>query len=187
MDAPLTPLPPAWVEAIFRKFTMFWGDQFAAKWRGIPTDELVIAWAEELAGYTPDELKRGLRECKGKQFPVSLPEFMDLCRPNITAEDAFEEAVAQAMVRPLGRDKWSHPAIFWAYYTLSWEFKNTSVKELFQRWKPEFKRQMSLGKWDPIPEVKTELVSYTPEPAPEVRKAIGKRGFDELMAKWNVT
>lgn len=185
MDAPLTPLPPAWVEAIFRKFTMFWGDQFAAKWRGIPTDELVIAWAEELAGYTPEELKRGLRECTSRQFPVSLPEFMTLCRPPLTADDAFAEAMAQSQLRSMGRDTWSHPAIFWAYYALSWEFRNLTTKELEKRWAVEFKRQMALGNWAPIPEVKTELVSYTP--APEVRSDLGKKGFDELMKRWSVS
>jgi hypothetical protein len=184
MSEPLKPLPLDWVEAIYRKLTMFWGDAFVRKWEAIPYDELMVAWSEELAGFTPEELKRGLAACKNRNFPVSFPEFVNLCRPVITPEEALAEAVAQSQMRPLGRDKWSHPAIFWTYYALSWEFKNLPTKDLEKRWGPEFKRIMSQGKWEPIPEIKTELVSYTPEP--EVRSTLGKKGFDELMAKWRV-
>ena len=104
MDAQLTPLPLNWVEAIYRKFSTYWGDAFVAKWKTIPMDELMIAWSEELAGYTPEELKRGLAACKGKPFPVSCPEFLMLCRPVLTPEEALAEAVAQSQMRPLGRD-----------------------------------------------------------------------------------
>ncbi len=185
MDAQLTPLPLDWVKAIYRKLTMLWGDQFVRKWDGIPFDELMVAWSEELAGYTPEELKRGLAGCKTKTFPVSFAEFMALCRPPLNPEDGFAEAMAQSQLRPMGRDKWSHPAIFWTYYALSWEFKNLTTRELEKRWAPEFKRIMAQGQWEPIPEVKTELVSYTPEP--EVRSTIGRKGFDELMKRWSAT
>ena len=184
MSEPLKPLPLAWVEAIYRKLTMFWGDAFVRKWEAIPYDELMVAWSEELAGYTPEELKRGLAACKNRNFPVSFPEFVNLCRPVLTPEEALAEAVAQSQMRPLGRDKWSHPAIFWTYYGLSWEFKNLPTRDLEKRWGPEFKRIMGQGKWEPIPEVKTDLVSYTPEP--QVREALGKKGFDELMKRWRV-
>jgi hypothetical protein len=163
---------------------MFWGDAFVRKWEAIPYDELMVAWSEELAGYTPEELKRGLAACKNRNFPVSFPEFVNLCRPVITPEEALAEAVAQSQMRPLGRDKWSHPAIFWTYYALSWEFKNLPTRDLEKRWGPEFKRIMNQGKWEPIPEIKTELVSYTPEP--EVRSTLGKKGFDELIKRWRV-
>lgn len=185
MDEQLTPLPLNWVEAIYRKFSTYWGEAFVAKWKTIPMDELMIAWSEELAGYTPEELKRGLAACKGKPFPVSFPEFLMLCRPVLTPEEALAEALAQSQLRPMGRDKWSHPAIFWTYYALSWEFKNLTTRELEKRWAPEFKRIMAQGQWEPIPEVKTELVSYTPEP--EVRSTIGRKGFDELMKRWSAT
>ena len=184
MSEPLKPLPLAWVEAIYRKLTMFWGDAFVRKWEAIPYDELMVAWSEELAGYTPEELKRGLAACKNRNFPVSFPEFVNLCRPVLTPEEALAEAVAQSQMRPLGRDKWSHPAIFWTYYALSWEFKHLPTRDLEKRWGPEFKRIMSQGKWEPIPEIKTELVSYTPEP--EVRSTLGKKGFDELIKRWRV-
>jgi hypothetical protein len=163
---------------------MFWGDAFVRKWEAIPYDELMVAWSEELAGYTPEELKRGLAACKNRNFPVSFPEFVNLCRPVLTPEEALAEAVAQSQMRPLGRDKWSHPAIFWTYYALSWEFKHLPTRDLEKRWAPEFKRIMSQGKWEPIPEIKTELVSYTPEP--EVRSTLGKKGFDELIKRWRV-
>jgi hypothetical protein len=49
----------------------------------------MVAWSEELAGYTPEELKRGLAACKNRNFPVSFPEFVNLCRPVLTPEEAL--------------------------------------------------------------------------------------------------
>lgn len=184
MDAQLTPLPRDWVEAIYRKFSVYWGDAFLAKWKGIPQDDLMLAWAEELAGFTPEELKTGLQECKKKTFPVSLPEFMNLCRPALSPDDAFAEAMAQSQLRPIGKDKWSHPAVFWTYYALSWEFKNLTTKELERRWLIEFKRVMNQGMWQEIPAVKNDLISYQPEPKPV--STTGKRGFDDLVKNWGI-
>jgi hypothetical protein len=184
MDEQLTPLPLNWVEAIYRKFSTLWGDAFVQKWKTIPFDELMVAWSEELAGYTPEELKRGLAACKEKTFPVSFPEFLMLCRPVLTPERALAEAVAQSQLRPAGKDKWSHPAVFWAYYNLSWEFKNLTTKELEKRWVPEFQQVMSKGSWPEVPVAQTEVLTYDVEP--KTRAALGKRGFDELMKRWRV-
>jgi hypothetical protein len=184
MEEQLKPLPLDWVEVIYRKFSVYWGDAFLAKWKGIPHDDLMLAWAEELAGFTPDELKTGLQECKKKTFPVSLPEFMNLCRPAISSEDAFAEAMAQSQLRPIGKDRWTHPAIFWTYYALSWEFKNLTTKELEKRWANEFKRIMGIGMWKEIPTITTELISYKPEEKPST--AVGKRSFDDLVKNWGL-
>lgn len=185
MGEQLTPLPLSWVEAIYRKFSTYWGDAFIAKWKSIPMEDLMLAWSEELAGYTPEEIKRGLAACKTKTFPVSFPEFLTLCRPVLTPEDALVEAVAQAQMRPSGRDKWSHPAIFWTYFALAWEFKNLPTRDLEKRWGPEFKRIMAQGQWAEIPVPTTELISYAPEP--EVRSTLGKRGFDDLIRNWSAS
>lgn len=184
MDEPLKPLPLDWVEAIYRKFSIFWGDAFLAKWKGIPHEDLMIAWSEELAGFSPDELKKGLEECKRKTFPVSLPEFMNLCRPIINTEEAFYEAMAQSQLRACGKDKWSHPAIFWAYYALSWEFKNLTTKELEKRWAAEFQKIFKQGSWQEIPQVNTELISYEPEKVPQNFR--GKKSFDDLVKDWGI-
>jgi hypothetical protein len=186
MAEQLTPLPLSWVEAIYRRFSTYWGDSFVQKWKTIPFDDLMVAWSEELAGYTPAELKRGLIACKGKSFPVSFPEFLMLCRPVLTAEDALAEAIAQSQLRPGGKDKWSHPAIFWTYYGLAWEFKNLTTRELEKRWTPEFKQVMAKGTWPEIPTATTAVITHDLHVEPKTREALGKRGFDELLKQWGV-
>lgn len=184
MDEQLKPLPLNWVEAIHRKFVTYWGEAFLNKWNAIPMDELLVAWSEELAGYTPEELKRGLAACKEKTFPVSFPEFLMLCRPVLTPERALAEALTQSQLRPGGKDKWSHPAVFWTFYNLSWEFKNLTTKELEKRWVPEFQQVMAKGSWPEVPVAQTEVITYEVEP--KTRAALGKRGFDELMKRWRL-
>jgi hypothetical protein len=185
MDAPLKPLPHDWVEAIYKKFAVYWGEAFLSKWKGIPHEDLLLAWSEELAGFTGEELKRGLSECRKKIFPVSLPEFMLLCRPEIKPEEALYEALAQSQLRASGKDRWSHPAIFWTYYALSWEFTHLTTKELERRWMIEFHKIYGQGVWKDIPQAHSQLIQYE-EPAPQNLNKRSRQIFDDLLKNWEV-
>lgn len=185
MDGQLKPLPLDWVDAIYKKFAIYWGEQFLSKWKGLPHDDLLEAWSEELAGYSPEELKRGLAECKKKVFPVSLPEFMLLCRPIINSQEAFYEAMAQSQLRHSGKDNWSHPAIFWTYYALSWEFTNLTTRELEKRWEIEFQKIYGQGNWREIPRVENTLIDYQPA-EPENLNPKGREMFNDLVKSWGV-
>jgi len=186
MDSQLKPLPLDWVDAIYKKFAIYWGEAFLSKWKGLPHDDLLLAWSEELAGFTGEELKRGLAQCRKKVFPVSLPEFMLLCRPEIKPEEAFYEALAQSQLRSSGRDQWSHPAIFWTYYALSWEFTNLTTKELERRWMIEFQKVYGQGSWREIPQVRNQLIEYE-EPTKDNLNSQSKEMFKEILKKWEMT
>lgn len=88
----------------------FGTDAAIANWRE--------AWAEAFAeeGITPEEIKRGIVECRKRyDWPPSLPEFLRACRPPLDFEASFAEAVKQMRLRyDDGSDRWSSPAIYWA-------------------------------------------------------------------------
>jgi hypothetical protein len=157
MDGQLRPLPLDWVKAIYRKLTMLWGDQFIKKWEAIPFEELMVAWSEELAGYTPEELKTGLADCKDRSFPVSLPEFMQLCRPQ-KYQAIFDEAVTQTRLRKEGKDIWSSPSVFWAAAEIGNDLLSTPYEKIKPRWEAAVEKHRA--NLSPIP-VRPPQIAYT--------------------------
>ncbi len=92
-----------------------YGKKFADQWSGIDPESLKQCWAEELAGYSGEEIRRGLDVCKTQVWPPSLPEFLMFCRPAIDLERSFLEAVRGCAARRQGTmGTWSSPRIFWA-------------------------------------------------------------------------
>ena len=113
---PSTPLPSAWIDRLFERLSAFYGNKFLDLWRNLDAQSVRRAWAEELAGFTPDELKRGLAACRAREWPPTLPEFMGLCRPSRDAKAEWAEACEQMRVRLQGKgaDRWSRPEVYWA-------------------------------------------------------------------------
>lgn len=107
-------LPESWIERLFLRFSAMYGSKFADLWRGCDLASVKALWAEELAGYAADEIKRGIDCCKTRDWPPTLPEFLKLCRPPVDFERSFFEAAKQIGLRDSGTDEWSHPAIYWA-------------------------------------------------------------------------
>lgn len=77
------PLPRRWIDALFRKFVVYYGSAWTQRFGsvGLSMDELADEWANELAGFSGDELACGVAACKTAKFPPSLPEFLAFCRP----------------------------------------------------------------------------------------------------------
>lgn len=90
-------------------------------------------WAEDLAGYTPEEITRGLQT--RYDYPPSVDEFMRACRPSLDYERAFVEAVEQMVLRKTGKDRWSNPAVFWAAVKLGSDLTNFPYPAIKGRWK----------------------------------------------------
>lgn len=145
-------LPMAWVERLFDRLSSCYGSKFADLWRGCDLVAVKRTWAEALATFRADEIKRGLDGCMTKVFPPTLPEFLMLCRPPIDAESAFREACQQMERRETGHDKWSHPAIFWAAAAIgSFDLRNGSWSGLGKRWNTIFAAELAKGEWPEIP------------------------------------
>src|SRR5574343_1741160 len=83
------PLPVAWVEALFRRFTVTWGAQKVASTFAPPTgcetdwmEDVMNHWGAQLGGFGPGALRCALQAAidSGRDWPPTLPEFKMLCR-----------------------------------------------------------------------------------------------------------
>ena len=115
-NATLPALPSEWIDRLWQRFMLMYGNKFADMWRDLDPVAVKHAWGEELYGYTADELKRGLAWCKTQTWPPTLPEFMCACRPVLDAKTEWAEACEQMRVRLEGKglDRWTRPEVYWA-------------------------------------------------------------------------
>jgi hypothetical protein len=148
-----TPLPASWVEKLLHKMLLSYGKKFTDQWGATTTDELVEHWAQELAGYLPLEIARGLKALETRDWPPTLPEFKKLCRAPIDAMKAYYEAIAGTQARTAGEyGKWSHPAIYWAAMPLSFDLGSQTYSQIKPRWEAALAEQLEKGEWPEIPQ-----------------------------------
>lgn len=74
-------LPSRWVDALFAKLTVTYGQEFLRRWEGVPMDTVKADWAAELAGYEnrPEAIKYALGNLPLDKPPTVL-QFRELCR-----------------------------------------------------------------------------------------------------------
>jgi hypothetical protein len=122
MQTQSTPLPSAWIERLFERLASMYGNKFMDLWRGLDLEKVKMAWADDLSGFTGDEIKRGLDACKLSQWPPTLPEFMMFCRPVVDSRTQWAEACEQMRIRLQGKgqDKWSCNQVYWAAVAIGW-------------------------------------------------------------------
>jgi hypothetical protein len=167
------PLPSAWIDKLFSKFVARYGTLFTDRFGGLPIAEVAEEWASELAGYTGEELARGLEGCRALKFPPTLPEFMALCRPPIDSQSAYIEAVRNLAQREQGKNPpWTHPAIYWAAVDVgSYDMRHNSYPALRTRWEQALDKQMREREHRPIPPAFKALPAAAPSgPSPEIRE-----------------
>ncbi len=150
-----------------------YGNKFADMWRGIDPDAIKQAWGEDLAGYTGNELKRGLDWCKTQTWPPTLPEFMTACRPVIDAKTEWAEACDQMRVRLIGQggDVWGRPEVYWAAVSIGmYDLNSIAWDGIKARWV----NALAKAKTDPIPEYLAAL------PAPGQQTVTREDAADRL-------
>jgi hypothetical protein len=182
------PLLLPWIERIFERLSAFYGSKIADLWGTSDLGSVKAVWAEELAGYSGDEIAAGIAGCKTRDWPPTLPEFLKLCRPPIDPVVAYHEAIDGLAARREGdTGSWSHPAIFWAASKLSFELRSQTFASVQKRWEAALTAELSKLDWPPIPEPHKALAPPPPLSADEskgyvraVEKAFDKRGFDDL-------
>lgn len=129
------------IQYLFRKIDDAYRGRFLKEF-GTSISSAECTWADTLddMGITPLEAKIALDcinrgETKSFRYLPTLPEFAQLCRPNIDYQLAFEEAVEQTRLRIDGRDGWSHPAIFWAAVEIGpWDLNRSNWNQIKTRW-----------------------------------------------------
>jgi len=152
-------LPIQWVERLISRMQALYGAKFAAQWEGVDLIALKQAWAEELAGYSGEEIARGLSACRERPFPPTLPEFMVLCRPPVNPEIAFHEAVQGLSARKKGeRGNWSHPAIYYTALDVGQhDVLNCTYGAIKARWEKCLRAQLAKTEWADIPDAHVAL------------------------------
>lgn len=139
----------------------FYGARFADAWRGVDVGEVKAVWAEELGAYTVAEIQRGIASLKERQFPPTLPEFLQICRPRPDYVTAHAEAC-----RLIGRlDGWSDCSVFWAAREIGYhDLKQQRYRDIEGRWKDALDRAWLNRKPIPEPEPVAGQLSATAGP-----------------------
>ena len=151
-------LPGSWIGRIFERLEVIYGSKLADLWRSGNQQAVKAAWAEGLAGFTAQEIQRGLEKCLDHKFPPVLPEFRAFCRSAPNAEAAYHEACEQLPKRAERRDTWSHPAIYWAAQKIGlFDLRNSTWGNIQKRWGAVFGDEIAKGAWLPVPEFRVAL------------------------------
>jgi hypothetical protein len=141
---------------------------YPGKWRqNFKNQQAIDNWAEswveafEEEGITPHDVKVGLRECRRRfGWPPSVAEFMQACRPTLDPIKAYYEAVAGLEARGKGEfGTWSHPAVFWAAWSMRKELREQAFSAVRPRWETVLQQQLDKDTLEPIPEPVFELAA----------------------------
>jgi hypothetical protein len=74
-------LPRSWIDALFLRFSSYYGEQFISKWKHTDIEQTKNDWAEALWKYDREILKVALEYCREEsKYPPSLPEFVQMCK-----------------------------------------------------------------------------------------------------------
>lgn len=147
------PMPMAWVDRLFMRLSVMYGQQFAAQWASVDEQAMKAAWAQDLAGFSGEEIAAGVEACKSRRYVPNLPEFMMLCRPALDPVTAHAEAVLGMQDRKRGEQgEWSHPAVYWAAVRVgAHDLLNQSFSVIRARWEKELRESFAKGAWVPVP------------------------------------
>ena len=114
-------LPEAWMDRIWQRLTVRYGQQFLGKWAGVDLADVKADWAEQLAafGAAPDRIKYALDNLPDDK-PPNVNTFRDLCNaapdrsaPKLPAPKADPAKVAQVL-SGIARPDPAHPKA-WAH------------------------------------------------------------------------
>lgn len=174
-------IPVAWAVKLIERLHLLYGSKFLQQWEGVDKAKMAQMWAEEMAGYSGDEIARGIAACRSRPFPPTLPEFLLLCRPTLSPEAAYHEAVTGMSARMQGKPgEWSHPGIYWAAVRVtSHDLLNMGWQAIRGRWEAALRDVMSKGKWDAVPEPRLALVA----PGANTTTRSDAKGFMEQIKR----
>ncbi len=82
-STPSTETRGAW---LWRKMMNVYGARFLDMWEGVDVAEMQVTWTEALRGTSREALQRGIAALYHAKHPPTLPEFIDLCRPQQVAQ-----------------------------------------------------------------------------------------------------
>lgn len=167
----------SWVEKLFSNMEMLYGARMEKMWQGKDKGQVTDFWHMKLSGFSREEFVRGVKALDKQDYPPTLPQFIKLCRPDVDASVAYFEAVKGMRERSRGeKGTWSHPAIFWAAASMTFDLLNASYQQIEKRWKAELAKQLEKSSWPEIPE------SHKALPAAEADR-ISKEEAKQLLQR----
>lgn len=114
------PLPPHWVDEIFGRLTVRYGQPFLRRWEGVDIALVKADWAEQLAGFAdkPDAIRHALENLPPDRAPT-VGEFAAVANRHQPATPALpapkpDPARAHAAVAAIGRRLHDHDPRAWA-------------------------------------------------------------------------
>lgn len=177
------PIPLTWATKIIERMHLLYGAAFMRQWDGLDKAQMVQAWAQELSGFTGEEIAAGLNACRTRPYAPSLPEFMRLCRPWLEPETAFRAAVTGMQARSSGKSgEWPHPAVFWTAVEIGqYDMLNQSWQTLKGRWETAYSIHLGKGQWELVPDVSPALPAPPPASREDAEKAMRQMGAGEVL------
>jgi hypothetical protein len=171
------PLPTAWIEKLFERMAALYGSKFADMWRGTDPEQVKALWSQELGKLSREEVTKGAQALMTLEWPPSLPQFINLCRPKLDAQKAFTEALNGLMARDRGEvGVWSHPAVFWAAVRVgAFDMKNSTYPQIQARWRVALEDELAKGDWAEIPKPAVAL------PAVKVSADVAQKYLAQLQ------
>jgi hypothetical protein len=161
------------------RFNMSIGVQATAsdEMQAAQRDRAKELWGGELAKLMPSMLNAGIAKTKGDDYPPSLGQFIEACKPS--PEAAFFEAQGGISARSRGlMGEWTCPAVYWAAMAFgSMELKQAQWNFNGKRWVKCFDDAMAkqeAGMLGEIPPPVAVNARLTHEPAkcdPNVARA----------------
>ena len=174
------PLPQKWVAKVFDRLAGQLGSKLADLYGGVKPHLVQAEWAQGLAGFSGDEIARGLAACQTRKFAPTLGEFLLLCRPSLDAEIAWHEAAEGLSARARGElGDWSHPAVYRAACVLRDGLRQGNWRACKNRWEHVLRSEFAKGFVAEVPPVALAL-AHNPHLAPmpeSVRLALAARGL----------
>lgn len=163
---PKNALPENLITWLFGQMLSKWGKAFVDKWSVVDDKVLRQDWGKALYGITELEWRRGIAKMNDFPRPMSLPEFLKACRPEINPLNAYYEALEGCRSRERGEmGTWSHPAIFWASVRVSaHDLKSQTYSQIRERWEQALKAELQKNQWE---DIKAPMIAL---PAPVKRK-----------------
>ena len=178
---PLEPLPQRYIGRLFERLESQMGTKVMDLYKGGNPESIQHEWSTGLAGFTPQELQRGLSRCQHRKFAPNLGEFAQLCRPTLDPEIAWHEAVAGLQAREAGEvGVWSHPAVWRAACTLRYELRTANLRDCRNRWDYELSNEFARGHVADVPPPAAAVLQIEAKrgpPPPEIRDKLRAAGF----------
>lgn len=148
-----SPVPIRWVEDLFARLSAILGGAMSNVYANADPDMVKAEWAEALAGFTADEVKRGIAATRTRKFAPNLGEFLHLCRPALDAEVAWIEAEKGLRSHADGiAFAWSHPAVYWAARDMAFDIRSGSFQHMRKRWERQLAERFAEGFWASPPD-----------------------------------